>query len=160
MARSATLVTGYIWYPSSHGSCTIDEDGYCDECGDTVPLPPSEELCAVLEPMALEHDRAITRLFFSYGVMDREMLYHIDASDTIRRSPWRTQPMYSWGDEYKHTPRCRHCGDPYSAVDEHPDTSYAGLCPGCAEAAKDANDRDARQRDDDDAVAHMRYYGG
>lgn len=68
--------------------------------------------------------------------------------------------MYSWTDEgsSKIIPKCRHCGDPYDLIDAHPDTQYAGLCPACQEAAKDANDRDDIERNYDDMEARARYY--
>lgn len=71
--------------------------------------------------------------------------------------------MFSWGDQIdhtrQHTPRCKHCGDPYSLVDEHPDTRYAGLCPPCVEFDQEAEQRDLIERDADDFAARSAYYG-
>ena len=71
--------------------------------------------------------------------------------------------MMSWtgleeGTVDKTTPRCRHCGDPYARVDEHPDTRYAGLCPACTETAQEAEQRELIERNEEDAAARRAYY--
>jgi hypothetical protein len=55
------------------------------------------------------------------------------------------------------TPICRHCHQPYPYLDEDENPRYQGLCPDCAEAARDMDAEDALIISHEDPLNHLRH---
>lgn len=75
--------------------------------------------------------------------------------------------MANWGDHdpidlrgLKVSPLCRHCHQPYLDIEADENPRYAGLCIGCAEAARDMDNIDLLIREDEDKTENRRFYNG
>jgi len=55
----------------------------------------------------------------------------------------------------KVSPLCRHCKDPFLAIDEDSDGRYRGLCPPCAEWYRDQDELDAEVMAHEEAPSHL-----